>query len=117
MVFIGGSIGTMLRYLLHEVIAARHEFPTSELLALTFVNLFGSYFLGVTARHPVFDGERRKAFFATGFAGGFTTMSALTVFIDSEGLSPEIALMLFVSVTCYAIGWHQGRRAAKRRAK
>ena len=117
MVFIGGSIGTMLRYLLHEVIAARHEFPTSELLALTFVNLFGSYFLGVTARHPIFDGERRKAFFATGFAGGFTTMSALTVFIDSEGLSPEIALMLFVGVICYAIGWHQGRRAAKRRAK
>ena len=44
-------------------------------------------------------------------------MSALTVFIDSEGLSPEIALMLFVGVICYAIGWHQGRRAAKRRAK
>ncbi|MEL0260617.1 MAG: hypothetical protein VXA38_00630, partial [Aquiluna sp.] len=54
MVFIGGSIGTMLRYLLHEVIAARHEFPTSELLALTFGSTFGSDFIVVYSKHHVF---------------------------------------------------------------
>ncbi len=115
MVFIGGSIGSMLRYLIHETAVDAYEYPSSELIALSIVNLFGSYFLGLTARHPLFDSPMRKAFFGVGLAGGFTTMSALTVFIDLEGLSPEIAVMLFAGVFCYAIGWHQGRRATKKR--
>jgi CrcB protein len=114
MVFVGGAIGTMLRYLIGEAFGSSYEFPTSELLALVFVNLLGSYFLGLTARHPIFDSEKRKAFFGTGLAGGFTTMSALTVFIDSQGLSPEIALLLFIGPATYAFGWHQGRRKAKK---
>ena len=115
MVFIGGSIGSMLRYLIHESAVDAYEYPSSELIALSIVNLFGSYFLGLTARHPLFDSPMRKALFGVGLAGGFTTMSALTVFIDSEGLSPEIAVMLFAGVFSYAIGWHQGRRATKKR--
>ena len=58
--------------------------------------------------------EKRKAFFGTGLAGGFTTMSALTLFIDNQGLSPEIALLLFIGPATYAFGWHQGRRRAKK---
>ena len=115
MVFVGGAIGTMLRYLIHEITVVNFEFPTSDFISLTIVNLLGSYFLGLTARHPIFDSEQKRAFFGTGFAGGFTTMSALTLFIDMEGLSPEIALLLFVGPIVYAFGWHQGRRAAKRR--
>jgi len=116
MVFVGGAIGSMLRYLVHEITVANYEFPTSEFIALGIVNLLGSYFLGVTARHPLFDSEGRKAFFGTGFAGGFTTMSALTLFIDIDGLSPDIALLLFAGPIVFGIGWHQGRRAAKRKA-
>ena len=115
MVFVGGAIGSMLRYLIHETAVNAYEYPSSELIALAIVNLFGSYFLGLTARHPLFDSQLRKGFFGTGLAGGFTTMSALTVFIDLEGLSPEIAVMLFAGVACYAFGWHQGRKASKRR--
>ena len=116
MVFFGGAIGTMLRYLIHEITVANFEFPTSEFIALTIVNLIGSYFLGLVTRHPLFESEQKRAFFGTGLAGGFTTMSALTLFIDAEGLSPEIALLLFVGPIVYSLGWHQGRRAAKRKA-
>ena len=114
MVFVGGAIGTMLRHLIGEVFGSTYEFPTSEFLALGFVNLIGSYFLGLTARHPIFATEKKRAFFGTGLAGGFTTMSALTLFIDIQGLSPEIALLLFIGPATYAFGWHQGRRRAKK---
>ena len=114
MVFVGGAIGTMLRHLIGEVFGSTYEFPTSEFLALGFVNLIGSYFFGLTARHPIFATEKKRAFFGTGLAGGFTTMSALTLFIDIQGLSPEIALLLFIGPATYAFGWHQGRRRAKK---
>ena len=114
MVFIGGAIGTMLRHLIGEVFGSSYEFPTSEFLALGYVNLIGSYALGLIARHPLFGTESRRAFFGTGLAGGFTTMSALTLFIDNQGLSREIALLLFIGPATYAFGWHQGRRKAKK---
>lgn len=116
LVFLGGAIGSMLRHVLHDYIAGFFEFPQSEIIALSVVNLLGSYFLGLVTRHPLFFGNMRQAFFGTGFAGGFTTMSAVTMFIVVEDLTSDIALMLFGAVICFAAGWHQGRRAAKKRA-
>ena len=116
LVFLGGAIGSMLRHVLHDYIAGFFEFPQSEIIALSVVNLLGSYFLGLVTRHPLFFGNMRQAFFGTGFAGGFTTMSAVTMFIVVEDLTSDIALMLFGAVICFAAGWHQGRRAAKKNA-
>lgn len=116
LVFLGGAIGSMLRHVLHDYIAGFFEFPQSEIIALSVVNLLGSYFLGLVTRHPLFFGNTRQAFFGTGFAGGFTTMSAVTMFIVVEDLTSDIALMLFGAVICFAAGWHQGRRAAKKKA-
>jgi len=116
LVFLGGAIGSMLRHVLHDYVAGFFEFPQSEIIALSVVNLLGSYFLGLVTRHPLFFGNMRQAFFGTGFAGGFTTMSAVTMFIVVEDLTSDIALMLFGAVICFAAGWHQGRRAAKKRA-
>lgn len=116
LVFLGGAIGSMLRHVLHDYIAGFFEFPQSEIIALSVVNLLGSYFLGLVIRHPLFFGNMRQAFFGTGFAGGFTTMSAVTMFIVVEDLTSDIALMLFGAVICFAAGWHQGRRAAKKKA-
>ena len=116
LVFLGGAIGSMLRHVLHDYIAGFFEFPQSEIIALSVVNLLGSYFLGLVTRHPLFFGNMRQAFFGTGFAGGFTTMSAVTMFIVVEDLTSDIALMLFGAVICFAAGWHQGRRAAKKKA-
>ena len=113
-VFLGGALGTMLRYLLSELIALNFEYPSSALLAITVVNMLGAYFLGLTAKLPYFQSFGCKNLWASGFAGGFTTMSALTLFIDIQGLSWEIAVMLFMGVLVYGIGYRQGRLAAKR---
>ncbi len=114
--FLGGAIGSMLRHVLHDYIAGFFEFPRSEIISLSVVNLLGSYFLGLVIRHPLFFGDLRQAFFGTGIAGGFTTMSAVTMFIVVEDLTSDIALMLFGAVICFAAGWHQGRRKAKKKA-
>lgn len=116
LVFLGGAIGSMLRHVLHDYIAGFFEFPQSEIVSLSVVNLLGSYFLGLVIRHPLFFGDLRQAFFGTGIAGGFTTMSAVTMFIVVEDLTSDIALMLFGAVICFAAGWHQGRRKAKKKA-
>ena len=76
-VFIGGALGTMLRYFLSEAISVTAEFPTGELIALTTINLLGAHFLGLTARLPYFQTLWCKWLWAYGFAGGFTTMSAV----------------------------------------
>ena len=113
-VFLGGALGSMLRYMLAELIAINVEFPTSELIALAVINLLGSYFLGLTARLPYFQTLWCKWLWAYGFAGGFTTMSAVTLFVDINGLSWEIFAMLFAGVATYGVGWHQGRRVQQR---
>jgi fluoride ion exporter CrcB/FEX len=116
LVFLGGAIGSMLRRILHDFVVGYFAAPQSEIIALSVINLLGSYFLGLVIRHPLFFGDLRQAFFGTGLAGGFTTMSAVTMFIVFEDLTSDIALMLFGSVICFAAGWHQGRRRAKKKA-
>jgi fluoride ion exporter CrcB/FEX len=112
-VFVGGALGTMLRYLISELITLNLEYPTAELVAMTVVNLLGAYLLGLSAKMPFFQSFFCKNLWANGFAGGFTTMSAVTLFIDSQGLSWEIAAMMFAGVLAYGIGYRQGRIAAK----
>lgn len=116
LVFFGGAIGSMLRHVVHDWVASFYAYPTSEIISLGFINLLGSYFLGLVIRHPLFQSEYRQGFFGTGLAGGFTTMSAITIFIVAEDLTSDIAVMLFGAVITFAAGWHQGRRAAKKKA-
>lgn len=115
-VFLGGSLGTMLRYLIFEVINLNFDYPVGELTAIFVVNMIGSYFLGLTARHPYFQLEWCRNLWGVGFAGGFTTMSAVTLFVDYNFLTYEFAIMLFGGVVLYGLGYRQGRKAAKKRA-
>lgn len=112
-VFLGGALGTMLRYLLFELIALQQSYPMAELTGIFLVNMLGSLFLGLTARAPYFQSETCQNLWGLGFAGGFTTMSAVTMFIDFEGLSWEFALMLFGGVFMYGVGYRAGRQLAK----
>ena len=113
-VFLGGALGTMLRYLISDLISLNIEYPSGELIALTVVNLLGAYVLGLAAKLPFFQSFFCRNFWAAGFAGGFTTMSAVTLFIDSQGLGWEIGAMMFFGVLVYGIGYRQGRLAAKK---
>jgi fluoride ion exporter CrcB/FEX len=112
-VFLGGALGTMLRYLLFELIALQQAYPLAELTAIFLVNMLGSLFLGITARAPYFQTETCRNLWGLGFAGGFTTMSAVTLLIDYQGLTWEFAVMLFGGVFMYGAGYRVGRQLAK----
>ena len=112
-VFLGGALGTMLRYLLFELIALQQAYPLAELTAIFLVNMLGSLFLGITARTPYFQTETCRNLWGLGFAGGFTTMSAVTLLIDYQGLTWEFAVMLFGGVFMYGVGYRVGRQLAK----
>ena len=112
-VFLGGALGTMLRYLIFELMALQQAYPLAELTAIFLVNMLGSLFLGITARHPYFQTETCRNLWGLGFAGGFTTMSAVTLLIDYQGLTWEFAVMLFGGVFMYGVGYRVGRQLAK----
>ena len=71
-VFIGGGLGSMLRYAISQLL--NHDFPYGTLL----VNLVGSLliglFLGLFERQSIM--HTSLLILATGFCGGFTTFSA-----------------------------------------
>lgn len=115
-VFLGGVLGTMLRYLIFEAMAALASYPTYELVALFIVNLSGAFFLGLTARYPYFQLETCRNLWGVGFAGSFTTMSALTLWIDYQGLGVEVVAMLAAGFGLYWFGFELGRKAARRQS-
>lgn len=115
-VFLGGVLGTMLRYLIFEAIAGLASYPTYELIALFIVNLTGAFFLGLTARYPYFQLETCRNLWGVGFAGSFTTMSALTLWIDYQGLGVEVVAMLAAGFGLYWFGFELGRKAARRQS-
>lgn len=115
-VFLGGVLGTMLRYLIFEAMAALASYPTYELIALFIVNLSGAFFLGLTARYPYFQLETCRNLWGVGFAGSFTTMSALTLWIDYQGLGVEVVAMLAAGFGLYWFGFELGRKAARRQS-
>ena len=115
-VFLGGVLGTMLRYLIFEAMAGLASYPTYELIALFIVNLTGAFFLGLTARYPYFQLETCRNLWGVGFAGSFTTMSALTLWIDYQGLGVEVVAMLAAGFGLYWFGVELGRKAARRQS-
>lgn len=75
LVAVGGSVGSVLRYLF--AVAIKHEsFPFSTFI----VNILGSFIIGlimgIASKHEGF-GEWRL-FLATGICGGFTTFSSFS---------------------------------------
>lgn len=115
-VFLGGVLGTMLRYLIFEAMAGLASYPIYELIALFIVNLTGAFFLGLTARYPYFQLETCRNLWGVGFAGSFTTMSALTLWIDYQGLGVEVVAMLAAGFGLYWFGFELGRKAARRQS-
>jgi fluoride exporter len=112
-VFIGGVLGTMLRYLIFEAMASLASYPTYELIGLFIVNLTGTFFLGFTARYPYFQLETCRNLWAVGFAGSFTTMSAVTLWIEYQSFGVEVVAMLAAGFALYWLGFEVGRKAAR----
>lgn len=76
LVFLGGGIGSIARYLCGRLLA-RYEFPWSTLC----VNLAGSFLIGLFARRTL-DGppdDPTRLLVIVGLLGGFTTFSAFSL--------------------------------------
>ncbi len=113
-VFLGGILGTMLRYLIFEAMGALSGEPTLELIVLFTVNLAGTFFLGLTARLPYFQTEVCRNLWGVGFAGAFTTMSAVTLWMTNHDSSREVIAMLAAGFALYWAGFEVGRKKARK---
>jgi fluoride exporter len=100
MVFVGGALGTLCRYLVTLVIPEWNGVPIATLV----INVVGAFILGLLlvslTHHGPDHGGRRAArlFIGTGILGGFTTYSAFAV--DADGL---IAATQVVPGVLYAL--------------
>ena len=126
-VFVGGALGTTLRYLISAVVPPVLGLP----LATLGINVVGAFVLGwlleaLALRGPD-EGRRRAArlFAGTGILGGFTTYSAFAV--DTDGLIvaqsvggsivyavATVAVGALASIAGIAVGAAIGRRRAAR---
>jgi fluoride ion exporter CrcB/FEX len=143
LVFAGGALGSVLRYVLtgltNWIVADRNIFqisfgwfaksnfeefdPTKSvvtslagIIALTLVNSLGTASLGWFNGDQRFASESRKAFWAVGFAGGFTTMSGLFVWLifTSQFTAEITAFALAVSVLLSGLSYVFAVKIAKK---
>ena len=72
----GGFLGAISRYLLNEVVTKyiSTNFPTGILI----VNILGCLFIGLVLGNTIVSKDHIYYFFAVGFLGSFTTMSAFS---------------------------------------
>ena len=116
LVFLGGGIGSVLRYLTIVSMARAgisKDFPWSILAA----NLLGSFILGLLAGLPAVQRGGALWFFAaTGVLGGYTTFSTLSndsFELLASGRTGAAMLNLFGSavlgIICAALGFQTAR--------
>jgi CrcB protein len=112
-IFLGGALGSALRYLVFlGVEGSSLTEPEIALVATSIVNLLGALFLGfVQAGNP--PSSPKLAFWGTGVAGGFTTMSGLTLVTHQQNLGPfgnetifwlAVVLQLILGVLAFWLG-------------
>lgn len=94
--FIGGALGTALRFGLSFVF-------DDTLMVLFIVNLLGAAALGWFNGHPHFATDERRALWAIGFAGGFTTMSGVALFMGNNIFFAFNEALLWVALM-FALG-------------
>lgn len=75
-VFVGGALGTGLRWFLGELLSGWFTAPWT----IVGVNVAGAFLLGLFMSRRL--APVATAFFATGFLGGFTTYSAFAGYVD-----------------------------------
>ena len=92
LVFVGGALGSVARYLVGL------QFITP--ITLLVVNLLGAAFIGYINGAPAgsrLATQENRWFWATGFAGGFTTMSGLALaFVLLDGVIGGLAAAAYL---------------------
>ena len=72
----GGFLGEILRYLLNELVIK--YIPTNFPTGILIVNILGCLFIGLVLGNSIISKDHIYYFFAVGFLGSFTTMSAFS---------------------------------------
>ena len=118
--FAGGALGTGLRVAIAELLDLGLDAngSTLQIVGLFIVNVLGAAALGWFNGDDRFCTDARKAFWSTGFAGGFTTLSGVAIWlVIAEQLSGAgialIALQIVLGLDAYWLA----RRAAKKRGR
>ena len=109
LVFIGGGLGALLRYLFALALEITFDPATANSLSLYVVNILGALILGLT---NIFESEKHRLLWGAGFAGGFTTMSGVAIFIYTQSpvaVIPSIAIMFGLGFIAYAAGSNLAR--------
>lgn len=94
LVFAGGALGSLLRALMTSM--------GTDLTATFLANFLGACALGLVQTAPQFATETKQAFYATGFCGGFTTLSGIALFISAA--STPLALAIGYTLATIAAG-------------
>ena len=112
LVFLGGALGALLRYLIGGTLELSLGSSIAGSLSLLMVNVLGAMFLGFINFNPRFNGESSKSFWAAGFCGGFTTMSGVALFLYQYPpllAMPSAAVMFGFGFIGYAAGANLGK--------
>ena len=103
MVFIGGGLGALIRYFLYLICPTNFYFPLCTLLA----NFFGCFIATAVFTYFIMKSDTDsvyKLLLITGFCGGLSTLSALsielTVYIQSGEYFRAIAYILTSLLIC-----------------
>ena len=104
LVFGGGALGTLARYLLGVAIPhVSHEPPNWSVFV---ANLVGAFLMGIVVTAPFgsrrLDLEHWRLLLGTGVLGGFTTYSAFTV--DIAGAAASVADPLYAWLIWFVLG-------------
>lgn len=106
LVFLGGALGTAVRYALSLVIPGWNGLPVPTFA----INVSGAFLLGLLlvalSHHGPDHGVRRalRLFVGTGFLGGYTTYSAFA--LDADGLiaSADVGAAALYAVATVVVG-------------
>lgn len=112
LVFLGGGIGSLLRYAIGSGLEISIGSTLAGMLSLFFVNVTGAFFLGLVSFHPFFASNNRKSFWGSGFAGGFTTMSGIALFVYQQSSVTITTVMFACGFFAFAAGVALGKKRA-----
>ena len=102
--FAGGAVGSTLRYGVSLVF-------NQQFVWLMIVNLLGAMVLGFVQTSRRFATAEAQSLWATGFAGGFTTLSSLLTFavLGNDPNFYYVAIQFALGIAIYSLGRWIGR--------
>lgn len=103
LVFLGGGIGSMLRYLIGKALNAQNMLPYGTFLA----NILGCFIIGIilgAASKTNTLSQHQTLFIATGFCGGFTTFSSFVYENQTFLKSGDFANFAIYTIGSFSIG-------------